>query len=486
MATRALEPPRSRSTSASQHACDHVAIPPIRYARIYPLPMAFSITMIILALIGSAFISSAESALLSARLSRIEHLAEGGNRRARLVMSVLERYENFFATILLFGNLFNIIVAVAASNLLVATIADGETTIITNILATAIATILVYTIGELTPKTIGAQYPETWSLKVAHIISALIWIARPVVAIFTWLAVFVMRILRISETNLPIYTSGEISLILDRSQEQGVFDDTHGEMIDNLLEFGVKDLRYPEVRVHTSEIIWLDINDTLQTFLDAYKEHEESVHTEHGLMPGFVVREGERQPSGYWYTLDQIAGVVYTKDVVKTVANHGFDPNAPIRSVMEQALSSRDITPLDDVLKEMIRDGHEMVVSVNALGRVNGIVTLKGILELMRGDEDYLAIHENAIQKPDANTFVVPGALSIEGTRKETGLEIPLNPRYETIAGFFIDKLQRAPEEEDSASHGETIMMHVVQMEGNRIQRIKLTRIDPEQMQDEK
>ena len=174
--------------------------------------MAFSISMIALALAGSAFISGAEAALLSARMSRIEDMAGRGDRRAHMVVSVLERYENFFATILLFGNLFNIIVAVAASNLLVATIAGGETTIITNILATALATILVYIVGELTPKTIGAAYPEGWSLAVAHIISALIWIARPVVFIFTSVPVFLMRRFRISDTQTPIYTSGELSL----------------------------------------------------------------------------------------------------------------------------------------------------------------------------------------------------------------------------------------------------------------------------------
>ena len=200
--------------------------------------MTISIVMIVAALAGSAFISAAESALLSARLSMIEHLAEDGDRRARTVMSVLERYENFFATILLFGNLFNIIVAVAAGNLLVSVISDGETTILSNILATALATILVYTIGELTPKTIGAVHPERWSLAVAHIIFALIVVARPVVAVFTVLPIAVLRLFGISHhAQRPVYTSGELSLIIDQTQEHGLLDDTHGEMIDNLLNF---------------------------------------------------------------------------------------------------------------------------------------------------------------------------------------------------------------------------------------------------------
>ena len=444
--------------------------------------MAVSITMIVLALAGSAFISAAESALLSARPSLIEHMAADGDRRARAVMSVLERYESFFATILLFGNLFNIIVAVAAGNLLVVAISDGETTILSNILATALATILVYTIGELTPKTIGAVYPETWSLAVAHIIFALIVIARPLVAVFKILPIAVLRLFGISKLpGRTAYTTGELSRIIDESQEDEVFDATHGEMIDNLLSFGQKDLRNHEVRWHTSEIIWLNDDDDLSAFLEQYRDHEEEVTDPHHLLPGFVVHTGESKMSGYWYDVEQLAGVVYTKDIMEHIATNGLDVKTPIRDVMEDAPQLPclpDTTALDDVLTEMIRSGHEIVVSKNARDQVNGMVTLKGVLELMRGDEDTLAIEEYGIDKRDSRTYVVPGALSVERTRTETGFDIPLNPRYETIAGFFIEKLQRAPDEGAATIHDDQIEMTVVAMDGNRVIRLKLERID--------
>lgn len=438
--------------------------------------------MICLALVGSAFISAAESALLSARPSLIEHLAEDGNRRAKVVQAVLSRYENFFATILLFGNLFNIIVAVAAGNVVVDAITDGEATIMTNILATALATILVYTIGELTPKTIGAHRPELLSLAVAHVIFALMIVARPFVAVFTVLPIAVLRIFGVTgQGQGPVYTTGELSLIIDRSQEHGVLDETHGEMIDNLLNFGEKDLTYHEVRIHTSEIIWLDADDALQAFFRQYQEHVSKERRAHEQLPGFVVRQGEQRPSGYWYGVDQLAGVIYAKDVLATVANGGIDADTPIRKVMvDRPLHMPDTTKLDDVLKEMIRSGHEIVVSINDRQEVNGIVTLKGILELMRGDEDTLAVEDNAIQNPDANTFIVPGGLSVERTRLETGLEIPLNPRYETIAGFFIDELQQAPEMRSTATHNDSLEMTVVEMDGNRIQRLRIRRLSPE------
>lgn len=458
--------------------------PPIPFRAFILYHMVLGIITIILALAGSAFISAAESALLSARMSHIQNLAARENRRARLVLSVLRRYENFFATILLFGNLFNIIVAVAASNLIVASFFGGETTIVTNILATASATILVYTLGELTPKTMAAAYPEKWSLSVAHIISALIWISRPVVFIFTVIPVFVLRkFLGVSATQKTIYTTGELSLIIDRSQEGGVFDPTHGEMIDNLLRFGHQDIQHPEGRVHARDIIWLSVNDTLQTFLDTYRHHSDSIQSKHEyeLMPGFVVHNTEPSDSRYWYTEDQVAGVVYAKDVMKAIAKDGLNPDTGIKEVLvEKPLKQPGTTHLDDVLNVMIRTGHEMVLSIDKSnhGRVNGIVTLKGILERMRGDEDARELRYNPIEVV-AHGWVVPGALSIERTGELTGMELPLSPRYETIAGFFIDKLQCAPDKGAEATHGESLEMEVVRMDGNRIDRLKITNPKP-------
>ena len=450
--------------------------------------MAFSITMICLALAGSAFISAAESAMLSARMSHIQNLAARENRRARLVLDVLNRYERFFATILLFGNLFNIIVAIAASNVIVASL--GGTSILASALATAVATILVYIVGELTPKTIAALHAERWSLNSAHIVSALIKVSTPVVFIFTIIPDFVLHtILRVPKDQKTIYTTGELSLIIDRSQEGGVFDATHGEMIDNLLRFGHQDIQHPEGRVHARDIVWLNENDTLQTFFDAYRSHSESVQaeyeldrghseslrSEYQLMPGFVVHNAEPSGSRYWYTTDEVAGVVYAKDVMKAIARDGLNPHTGINEVMVDPLKQSGTTHLDDVLKEMIKSGHEMVLSVDETNqsRVNGIVTLKGILERMRGDEDAIELEKNPIDVV-ANGWVVPGALSIERTCKETGLEIPISPRYETIAGFFIDKLQRAPDEGAVVSHAESLELKVVEMADDRIKLLEI------------
>ncbi len=444
--------------------------------------MVINILMIAGALVGSAFISAAESALLSARPSHIAHLAENGNRRAAAVVRVLEKYENFFATILLVGNAFNILVATAAANLMINSIGGGQPTVVATVVALAVSTLLVYTIGELTPKTLGAIAPEKWSLSVAHIILAIMVVAGPVVFIFTLLPMGLLRIFGIkAQSGRPGFTSGELSLIIDMSQEQGLVDETHGEMLDNLLHLGSRDLRDHRVRVHTSEIVWLNESDTIQTFLEKYLLHSDETDAlgeSHKLQPGFVVHKGESIRTGYWYTLDQLVGVVYATDVMRRIAEGGRQMDTPISELMTRdVLHLVDTTKLDDLFKEMISTDQELVISHNEDGRVNGIITRNGLLEIMRGDEDMLAVEENSIEHVDNDTYILPGALSVERARDETDMEIPQNSRYETIAGFFIDKLQRMPTEGSTVTHEQHLRMTVLKMEGNRIARLQLQRI---------
>ncbi len=448
--------------------------------------MIINVLMIVGALLGSAFISAAESALLSARPSHIQHLAENGDRRADAVMRVLERHENFFATILLVGNLFNVLVATASTSLIINSIGGGENTVLTTIISTVVATVMVYIVGELTPKTLGAIAPETWSLAVAHIILAIMTVTKPVVWVFALLPRGLLRVFGVSAADArPGYTHGELSLIIDQSQEQGLFDDTHGEMLDNLIDFGARDLRDHRIRVHTSQIVWLNEQDTLQTFLSKYREHVEDINKTlepHRLQPGFVVQLGEPLRTGYWYDLDNLAGAIYANDVIKFIADGASERlDSPVTELMRHdILILPDTTKLDDLFTEMIRTGQHLAVAHNDERRINGLVTLNGLLEMMRGDDDdTLVFEENAIEQLDIDTYVLHGALSVERTRDVTGIEIPPSERYETIAGFFIDFAQQMPHTAMKTTYNDALLMEVVEMNENRIERLKLTNIAP-------
>ena len=143
--------------------------------------MIISIIIIFLGLLGSAFISATEVAFVGSRIYRIRHLADNGDRNARAVLSILEKHDKLFGTLLLVGNLFNIMVASVGTTLAITTVGNGQPNVFSTIIATAISTILVVIVGELTPKALVVSIAEKWSLKTAKIILFIMLITRPIV-----------------------------------------------------------------------------------------------------------------------------------------------------------------------------------------------------------------------------------------------------------------------------------------------------------------
>ena len=166
--------------------------------------------------------------------------------------------------------------------------------------------------------------------------------------------------------------------------------------------------------------------------------------------------------------------------MIKFIAEGGDDKlDTEVSDLMRSdILVLADTTKLDDLFKEMIRTEQHLAVAHSDEDRINGLVTLNGLLDMMRGDDDdTLVIEEKAIQRLDDETFILPGALSVERTRDETGIEVPQNERYETIAGFFIDRAQKMPSIGACTTYDEEIFMEVLEMDGNRIERLKIQSI---------
>ena len=130
--------------------------------------MEVLIIIIILALFGSAFISASEASIIAVNRVRIRNLSDQGNKKAEAIEKTLEENEKFFGTLLLFGNLLNVLIATLVGTLIINLVGKGSVTSV--IIATAISTIIVVTFGELTPKSISTRIADKWSLLVIKII----------------------------------------------------------------------------------------------------------------------------------------------------------------------------------------------------------------------------------------------------------------------------------------------------------------------------
>ena len=419
--------------------------------------MTISLLIILIGLLGSAFISATEAAVLGSSRYKIEHRSEEGDKRAKLLIRIFDQYEKFFGTILLVGNLFNVMVASVGTTLAIATIGGGEPTILSTIAATGIATVFVVVIGELTPKTLAVVAAEKWALITARIVLIMMTASWPVVFAFTLIPRGIIQLFGGKESMAsPIVTPGELRTLIDLGEAEGTVEENTGEMLDNIFRFGEMEVR--DVMTPRPEIIWVSADATFGQFMDSYRL---SPHTR------FPVFDTDH---------DDVVGIFSVKDVLGSISESKLDLNRPVINLMRQAHFIPETKRLDDLFDEMQESGHKISLVVDEFGGIAGLITLTRVVEQIVGktgeeglkpDRRFVTVNEN--------TFELDGGLEIGEANDELGLEIPEGD-YETIAGFFLEQAQHLPTMGSRVRFG-NLRMQVAEMEGSKIVNIHIRRV---------
>jgi len=410
-----------------------------------------------LGLCGSAFISATEAAVLDASRYRIEHRAEEGDRRARLLIRIFDQYEKFFGTILLFGNLFNIMVASVGTTLAISTIGGGEATVLSTVVATALATVVVVVVGELTPKTVAVTASERWSLITARLVLYLMTVSWPLVFAFTLVPRVVMRIFGGKGTNSsPIVTPGELRTLIDLGEAEGTVEENTGEMLENIFRFGEMEVR--DVMTPRPEIVWIRSDASFVEFMESYRL---SPHTR------FPVFETDH---------DDVVGILSVKDVLASLSEAKLKFDQPVIDLMRQAHFVPETKLLDDLFEEMQESGHKVSLVVDEFGGISGLITLTRLVEQIVGRTGEEGLKpERQFVTVNENTFVLDGGLLIGEANDELGLDIP-EGEYETIAGFFLEQAQTLPTVGSRVMYA-NLRMQVGEMDGTKIKTIRVRRI---------
>lgn len=414
--------------------------------------MGILITIILFALLGSAFISASEASIIAVNKVRIKHLSDQGNKKAKAIENTLNQNEKFFGTLLLFGNLLNILIATLVSALIINFIGKGSVNGV--IISTAISTVLIVTFGELTPKSLSTRVADKWSLLVINIIRTIMYVSGPAVWAFTLIPKFITRTFLKSsiEDNLAV-TTGELRKLIDIGEEEGTVESSQGEMLENIFRFSeteIKDIMTPRL-----EIVWVKENISISKFLKLYKK------TPHTRFP--VCKE----------TLDDIVGIISVKDIMLYLSNDNVDQNKPINNLMREPMFSPEMKILDELLEEFQNTGNKMTLAIDEFGDISGILTLSRCIEKIVGDvgeEGEMPIKK--IIKSGSDTYVIDASVSIDEINDEIKIDIP-EGRYETLAGFIIDMLQTIPEI-NTRTNFKGYRFTIIELEKNKISKVQI------------
>jgi len=411
------------------------------------------IVILIVGIIGSAFISGSEASFISVNKLRVRHLAAGGDRRARAVTRVVDEHEKFFGTVLLTGNALNVVIASVATSLAIKLWSNTGNVVA---IATVVITVAIVVLTDLTPKSISTLASERWALTTAAVIRGLMTIAGPLVYVFTLLPRGIVHLLGGREAlTTPTVTEGELRMLIDLGEAEGTVEADQGEMLENVFRFGEMEVR--EVMTPRNEIVWVAAGTTLREFLDLYREHPHS---------RFPVYEDD---------FDDVVGILSVKDVVRSVAEGAIDTDRPVATVMHTALFAPETKLLDDLFTAMQQSGHRIALVVDEFGGIAGLVTMTRLLEQIvgrTGEEGSLP--EERFIVVDAHTFDLEGGMGIDEANTRLELNIP-DGDYETIAGFVLDQMQRIPAKGDFFRH-DFLRLQVIEMEGTRIAKVRVRR----------
>ncbi len=393
----------------------------------------------------SAFFSSAETSLTTVNRVRLKALADEGNKKAETALSVLDKYGKMLSAILIGNNIVNLSASSLATTLAIKIhLAVG--------IATGILTVVILIFGEILPKNVAKSYSEKLALNYASLIAGLMKILTPVIIIVDNLANGIMKLLHIDTNRKVAMTETELRTYVEVSHEDGVIESEEREMIYNVFDFGdavAKDVMIPRI-----DMASVDENASYDEVMDLFKE---CMYTR---IP--VYRDDK----------DNVIGMINIKDFILVENREQFK----ISNIMRQAYYTYEFKKTADLLIEMREKCVNVSFVLNEYGATVGMITLEDLLEEIVGEirDEYDEDEEELIQEVGERMYLVEGSMKLGDINDELGTELE-SEDYDSIGGLIIENLDRLPEEGETISTDQGVILQVKEVNQNRIVKVLMT-----------
>lgn len=408
-----------------------------------------------------------EMAIVSSRRTRLQSLAEQGDRGARAALALKDDPSRFLAAIQIGITLIGILAGAFSG----ATIADkvgdqlneyafiapyGESVAFGSVVV--VITFFSLVLGELVPKRIALAHAETIAARMAIPLSAVAVIVRPFVALLGYSTTFVLAVFRIKTGAAQPVTEEEMHSVLAEGAEAGVIDEAERQMVTRLLKLA--DRSIVTIMTPRRDVTWVDVSDPPEAVLAEIRISQYSRVV--------VARDGD---------LDEPLGIVQKKDLLdRVLAGEKIDIAATVREPMFLP----DGTSIFVALEAMKRSPLHIAFVVDEFGGFEGLVTLTDIVEAIAGDlADDEAGSAPSVTLRDDGSYLVDGTAALDELEISFGVKLASGGRYHTVAGMLLDHMKRIPKEGETAEiQGWRIEILDTDMGGRRIDKVLFTKIE--------
>jgi CBS domain containing-hemolysin-like protein len=417
----------------------------------------------------NGFFVAAEFALVGARRTRIAQLADEGNNSAKVASRAMEHLDNYIAATQLgitlaslglgwigepaVAHLFEPLLHLVLPPESVETV--GHT--ITLVLSFSLVTMLHIVLGELAPKAIALQRPESTALVVAQPATWFLRIFRPVIYVMNSVGNAVVRMLGFEPASghAQVHSSEELVMLIHSSREAGILQESEERLLRRVFDFS--DIYIEEVMQPRIEVDALPLDITLDELLQTLREQH------HSRYPVFES------------SIDNTMGILYVKDLLNYMIENpallnGGSGTFDIKPLLHEPLFVPQSISVDKVLERMQTQQMHLAVVLDEYGGVAGIATMEDILEELVG-EVHDEFDEEVTGEVNQNTSILDGMTSITAAEERFG-DLEEEVQSTTLGGYIAEKLERIPTVGDQAVFG-NYTLTVEEMDGMRVSKIR-------------
>ncbi|HEU4846430.1 MAG TPA: HlyC/CorC family transporter [Burkholderiaceae bacterium] len=419
------------------------------------VPFWVQLLALALLILCSAFFAMAETALMAANRHRLRHLAKRGSRSAITTLWLLDRTDKLLSLVLIANTLINAMATALVTAIAIDTFGHDDNVIT---ISTSVVAFLLIVFAEISPKVIGATYPEKIALPTSMVLKPLMAVAKPLIWFVNLFVSLVLKPLRIKDGarqhDARLSPEELRSIVL----EGGNFiPQKHKSILLNLFDLetiSVEDIMTPRSQIEALDLA-LPVDEIKHELTTCY----------HNKLP---VYEGE---------INQIVGILHVRKAVALLNQEEELTVEHFRALLTTPYFIPQDTGVFTQLQYFQENRERLGIIVDEYGEVQGLVTLDDIIEEMIGEFTTSmpgAARADSFGWNEQGECLLEGATALRDINKRLGLNFPLDgPK--TLNGMMLELLQEIPESPISVKIGQCVI-EVVQVQHQSIKVVKLIR----------
>lgn len=401
----------------------------------------------------TALLAAAETAIVFSNKTRIRELSELDNRRAGVVLLLMQERDRLHSTVLLAENLFTVLFSVLGVVIALKLIPQIPLAVA---VAVPLLTLFIVIFAKLAPKGIVCRNLDRFALVVSVPLQFIVKLLLPLTRTIDAVADLIAGPGPHGMSCSAVVTEEDIKALINLGEERGSLKEEEKELLHKVFEFG--DTLASEAMRPRTEIVSVLSNVTLQEVL--------ALVSEFGYSRYPVIEE----------TVDTVIGILYIKDILVAMASGEVKREEGIQRFIRPAYFIPENKRVSELLSEMQRDRFQIAIVIDEYGGTEGLVTLEDLIEEIVGSiHDELEAGDKDVQIVDEKNFMVSGQSALDEVSQMLDTNLPLT-EFNTLGGFVFGLFGRMPKIGEQLKY-KNLKLEVMELDGRKISKVKITKL---------